>query len=371
MFLWILFFLFNPSESRDLAKEKQFYLNYLEQHSRPTPYLEKNNEDEIREVVPKDTLSGITKEYFNELKHWPKIWSFNSQIKNPHWIEPADDVFLGENILSTTSASAFSDVLTLGSSLVSEPLPPSFPNWTLGLLKESISLKKVTINPRFDKTAPFQFPIAYLMNQTRMDSYAKIIEAVGGGYFGYPGDEFYVKRLEDFPIGKKFLVVKKIRSLYAGSNSLYLYQRKAEVELSRLNTDGKSLVRVTQILEPLEKGDLLVDGELFYSQITQSSVVNQDEGLRVLRIEGQPSMLYQGQTVLLESDAKDKNFSLGEVFAIHGDRGKRIPTSIPSQEEYQGSVKLVEQLGSYYLGLVHHPGGLLLEDDFSVAETQL
>jgi hypothetical protein len=43
-----------------------------------------------------DTLWGICGFYFQNPYQWPRIWSYNPQIKNPHWIYPGDEVRLKE-----------------------------------------------------------------------------------------------------------------------------------------------------------------------------------------------------------------------------------------------------------------------------------
>ncbi|WP_428265290.1 LysM peptidoglycan-binding domain-containing protein [Haliangium sp.] len=46
------------------------------------------------EVRPGDTLWDICYLYFNNPWEWPKIWSYNPEITNPHWIYPGDRVRL-------------------------------------------------------------------------------------------------------------------------------------------------------------------------------------------------------------------------------------------------------------------------------------
>lgn len=41
-----------------------------------------------------DTLWGICDFYFHNPYQWPRIWSYNPQIQNPHWIYPGDQVRL-------------------------------------------------------------------------------------------------------------------------------------------------------------------------------------------------------------------------------------------------------------------------------------
>jgi hypothetical protein len=47
-----------------------------------------------------DTLWGICGNYFDNPYQWPRIWSYNPQIKNPHWIYPGDEVRLKNQAVS-------------------------------------------------------------------------------------------------------------------------------------------------------------------------------------------------------------------------------------------------------------------------------
>jgi LysM domain len=49
---------------------------------------------ELHVVRRGDTLWDICSFYFNDPWQWPKIWSYNPQITNPHWIYPGDLVRL-------------------------------------------------------------------------------------------------------------------------------------------------------------------------------------------------------------------------------------------------------------------------------------
>lgn len=44
-----------------------------------------------------DTLWGICDAYYKNPYQWPRIWSYNPQIQNPHWIYPGDQVRLRGN----------------------------------------------------------------------------------------------------------------------------------------------------------------------------------------------------------------------------------------------------------------------------------
>jgi hypothetical protein len=52
-----------------------------------------------------DTLWGICGYYFQNSYQWPRIWSYNAQIKNPHWIYPGDEVRLKSGERDTAGAA--------------------------------------------------------------------------------------------------------------------------------------------------------------------------------------------------------------------------------------------------------------------------
>jgi hypothetical protein len=51
---------------------------------------------ETHTVQRGDTLWGLCDFYFQNPYQWPRLWSYNPQIKNPHWIYPGDAVRLRE-----------------------------------------------------------------------------------------------------------------------------------------------------------------------------------------------------------------------------------------------------------------------------------
>jgi hypothetical protein len=87
-------------------------------HAGPTP--------ELHVVRSGDTLWDICWYYFNDPWQWPKIWSYNPQITNPHWIYPGDLVrLIPKGMMTETTVPT--DVETKPAepepSLNSEPTP--------------------------------------------------------------------------------------------------------------------------------------------------------------------------------------------------------------------------------------------------------
>jgi hypothetical protein len=55
---------------------------------------------ETHTVKQGDTLWDVTKQYYGDPWQWPKVWSYNPEITNPHWIYPLDQI----RLLSATTA---------------------------------------------------------------------------------------------------------------------------------------------------------------------------------------------------------------------------------------------------------------------------
>ena len=94
-----------PSSSQSLtdvnARRDQFDLNQRD----PASTSARGNKDgqyvigdsgvpTAHSVRRGDTLWGLSGQYFKNPYAWPRLWSYNPQIQNPHWIYPGDRVRL-------------------------------------------------------------------------------------------------------------------------------------------------------------------------------------------------------------------------------------------------------------------------------------
>jgi len=71
----------------------------IDVHTGPIP--------ELHVVRNRDTLWDISYHYFASPWEWPKVWSYNPQITNPHWIYPGDLVrLLPRGMFSTAPSNA-------------------------------------------------------------------------------------------------------------------------------------------------------------------------------------------------------------------------------------------------------------------------
>lgn len=64
-----------------------------------------------------DTLWDICGAQFGDPHEWPRVWSYNSQLKNPHWIYPGDELLLQPGFTGLAMAGAPPGGQASGSSL--------------------------------------------------------------------------------------------------------------------------------------------------------------------------------------------------------------------------------------------------------------
>ncbi|MSO22161.1 MAG: LysM peptidoglycan-binding domain-containing protein [Acidobacteria bacterium] len=54
---------------------------------------------EVHIVKPGDTLWEVSKQYLKDPFLWPQVWEMNSQVKNPHWIYPGDQILIKKMVV--------------------------------------------------------------------------------------------------------------------------------------------------------------------------------------------------------------------------------------------------------------------------------
>jgi hypothetical protein len=83
-----------PGQSPGQAEPNSYYVGDGSAPADEPDVIRGGPVPELHVVRRGDTLWDICFLYFNDPWQWPKIWSYNAQITNPHWIYPGDLVRL-------------------------------------------------------------------------------------------------------------------------------------------------------------------------------------------------------------------------------------------------------------------------------------
>lgn len=87
----------NTPTEPNLEYESRLYDIYVNYHANPTPsgqweMMLGSRKAELYSIIQGDTLWGISETFFGDGNYWPKIWSINTSIENPHLIEPGNQI---------------------------------------------------------------------------------------------------------------------------------------------------------------------------------------------------------------------------------------------------------------------------------------
>ncbi len=169
-----------------------------------------------------DTLWGICDSYFQNPYQWPRIWSYNPQIQNPHWIYPGDLVRL-----KNLGAQPVGTPQTTGSSLLDRRR--QVPNDTVFLRDEGY------------------------IEDTSDDNWGEITGAPVDKMFLTNLDEIYIHLGDghDVKLGQELTIFRPLRN--AGSGKII--QLQGTVRVNQYNPQTHiARATITESLDVIERG---------------------------------------------------------------------------------------------------------------------
>lgn len=171
-----------------------------------------------------DTLWGICGHYFNNPYQWPRVWSYNAQIQNPHWIYPGDQIKLKNGNAEALGAARAAD----------DP--------------------RANITDKRRQVAP---DTVFLRNQgfieDETNNWGEITGAREDKMFLTDFDEVYVRigSKHEVKVGQELTVYRPLKSQAGGR----LIEIEGTIRVDQWNAkDGIARARVTETLDTIERG---------------------------------------------------------------------------------------------------------------------
>ncbi len=171
-----------------------------------------------------DTLWDLCDHYYDTPYAWPRVWSYNPQVENPHWIYPGDRLRMREGAASSTPLSG-------GGFVRSQNVVPS---------------GTVFLRDR-----------GYIDNEKK-DVWGKLVGSPEDQMLLSTGDEAYVQIGEehDVRIGQELSVFRRLRRPEAGDTEGYIVAIKGTVSVNSWDEDTRiARVDITESLDVIERGD--------------------------------------------------------------------------------------------------------------------
>lgn len=172
-----------------------------------------------------DTLWGICDHYFRNPYQWPRVWSYNPQIRNPHWIYPGDEVKLREGAGLAVAAN------------------PSLPGGGLSLVDRRRQVPNETI---------FLRDVGWVQDATD-EVWGQVSGAVQDKMFLTDTDEAYLEidPKHDVHVGQELTIFRPRASATVGS----IVQILGTVRIDAWNPhDRVARAQVVETLDVIERG---------------------------------------------------------------------------------------------------------------------
>jgi hypothetical protein len=186
---------------------------------------------ELHVVRSGDTLWDICWFYFNDPWQWPKVWSYNAQITNPHWIYPGDLVrLLPRGMFAQQNPDADRRAPDSGPS---DPVPAPARR-----IESQVSSVAFVEKSDFDKSVTIE---------------GSVDEK---GLLG-PGDEVYLSYPAGKPpeVGKRYSVYVPGRQVKSGGKDVGAYVRLlGSLEVVSVKQDKRARGKILEANQEIERG---------------------------------------------------------------------------------------------------------------------
>ncbi|MBK7537026.1 MAG: LysM peptidoglycan-binding domain-containing protein [Myxococcales bacterium] len=247
-------------------------------HAGPTPQL--------HVVRSGDTLWDICFYYFNDPWQWPKIWSYNEQITNPHWIYPGD-------LVRMVPRGVF-----VGLEAVDEPEPAA----------PAATAPEVDPRPSPARRVEVSLRQTAFVEQAELEQSIRIDGAVDAKELLSAGDEVYLTYPASRPpkVGKRYSVYIEGGKVASGGKTVGAYVRllgTLEVRSVKKGKRARGVLLSTH--EEIERGAKV--GPLLTTIKSVPAVAAQaDVQGAIVAMLSADQLIGQGEVVFLDIGAKSK-----------------------------------------------------------------
>jgi hypothetical protein len=300
----------------------------VEVHAGPVP--------ELHVVRTGDTLWDICWFYFNDPWQWPKVWSYNPQITNPHWIYPGDLVRLLPRGLFVQGPGAKEP----------EQAPELHP-------VENLPAPQRTLQVGLKQTA--------FVEKANLDNSIEIDGAVDEKTLLGNGDSVYLSYPAGKPpqVGQKYSIYQPDNSVKANGKDVGSYVRiLGTVEVVSVKQDKRARGVISEAAQEIERGDKVGPLVKQYKTVAPVAPKVDAQGTIVARLQN-AQIIGQGELVFIDLGAASGIEVGNRMFVVRrGDAKPLLMDKTIGQDDRRfparalGEIVLVEVGKNISVGLV-------------------
>ncbi len=366
-----------PEESADAGEsfadqyEQDLYQTYIQYYSKRVSMEEWNNivgNKDVYIIQSKDTLWDISKVLFGDSSYWPKLWSSNPSINNPHLIQPQGNLgFIygtegappSLNIVqgigkgpTKTTPSVLPDFLkgvkvNVPSSGTSQPIIQNIPA-SLSPLQTSASRDdqkrdlEISFNKMDQPTVSF---LRYYMAERPVSGDGTISGKKEYGAWFHAGQRVLLEIRDPVNPGHKMAVIQNKGKLYSSIRGVrgpfgYQVAVQGEVEIIGRLPDSFDIyeAKVTKSFNPVTTGAIVVNKNLIQFDYTATDI----NGSAEAQIIGFPSLsahekhVASPYSLVYLNRGASNGLSVGQMYQV------KANPSVRSHVEYGYEIKVGE-----------------------------
>lgn len=341
--------------------------------------LAENEAPEEYRVVPGDTLFDICDQLIDEPSYWPKLWSFNTFIKNPHFIYPGMILRFypgGDETPPFLQIVTEDDLVPVDKGpldgLEAENLDGLIARFEGPSSIDVIGPEEVGDFPEIDEAfinvgsffAPQEYNVIIpaFISPAKLNSLGEVVSGSGGSIL-LDTDEDLVVRTNQGQLtpGGSYSVVRFTSDVdhpETGNSIGFRYEFVAHIKVLSPISDGKHVsAEVFMNRIGVEPGDLIVEFKSVKRSVPMFAKANQLSGHYVVGFDiPKMAMGGKGSFVFLASTAASGALPIGQTVEIFQDYGKHSgaidASSLPSYRVKVAEAHVIDQSGQASLAYI-------------------
>jgi len=282
---------------------------------------------ETHVVQSGDTLWDLCSKYLNSPWYWPKIWSYNPQLTNPHWIYPGNELrFYPSDEALPTEISSSQAITAAGDEDLEVPgvLEPDELVTTVG----SITVGRHAPNSTWSAHAGF------VTNKAHAQA-GVIVNSESESFMLSDFDRIYVKLKEPAKKGDRFAIYRPTRAItHPVTGEPFGYSIEIVGGVQIVDTSPKvATALIAQAYRPIERGDYLAPWpEDFATRIAPTPATQEAKGYIVDTMGDVLGPLGEHHVVFIDK-GRNHGVQRGNVFSVleRGDRFTQRVDNLPNE----------------------------------------
>lgn len=251
-----------------------------------------------------DTLWDLSQKFLGSPWYWPKVWSYNPEIANPHWIYPGNEVRFfasGEEVPTQVEVGQPETEVEQGE-----------------MYDDKVNVfGQVGFRP---KNAISVASPGFVTNREVEESGRLVGSFAESAMLSYP-DRIYVKFDKKAPrLGETYLVFRRAGEVIHPVTKLpigYMTEILAEVKVIRIDKDNGATVQIWKQYDEVARGDLIgpINEPVVRAVAPRPNERDVKDAYLVADVRRFPAMLGEHSLAIMDKGSDD-GVKLGNVFTI-------------------------------------------------------